>query len=55
VPWLNTALDFSISALDTIQSSVKPEHCKTPSLQQSVLGNRGIWTIAKLSRLRVFA
>jgi hypothetical protein len=27
--WLDTALDFSISALDLIQSSVKPEHSKT--------------------------
>jgi hypothetical protein len=52
---LDTALDFSISALDTIQSSLKPEHSRTPSLQKNVLGNCGTWAIPNLSRLRVFA
>jgi hypothetical protein len=53
--WLDTALDFSIDALDPIPSSVKPEHSKTPSLPQNVLGNCGTWAMPNLSRLRVFA
>jgi hypothetical protein len=32
---------FPIDALDFIQSSVKPEHSRTPSLPQNVLGNYG--------------
>jgi hypothetical protein len=28
--WLDTALDFPVDALDPIQSSVKPEHFRTP-------------------------
>jgi hypothetical protein len=39
--WLDTALDFPIDVLDPIQSSVKPEHSKTPSFPQNVLGNYG--------------
>jgi hypothetical protein len=34
-------LDFPIDALDSIQSSVKPEHSKTPSFPQNVLENCG--------------
>jgi hypothetical protein len=60
VRWLDTALDFSISALDTIQSSVKPEHSRTPSLPQNVLGNCTNWARELtenllLSFLRAFA
>jgi hypothetical protein len=32
---------FPFGALDPIQSSVKPEHSKTPSLPQNVFGNYG--------------
>jgi hypothetical protein len=52
--WLDTALDFPIDVLDSIQSSVKPEHSRTPSLPQNVLGNGGTLS-PTLSRLRVFA
>jgi hypothetical protein len=45
--WLDTALDFPIGAFDPIQSSVKPEHSRTPSLPQNVLGNCGTWTIPR--------
>jgi hypothetical protein len=38
-----------------IQSSVKPEHSRTPSLRQNVLGNCGTWAIPNLSRFRVLA
>jgi hypothetical protein len=60
VRWLDTALDFSISAIDTIQSSVKPEHSRTPSLPQNVLGNCTTWARELtenllLPFLRVFA
>jgi hypothetical protein len=41
--WLDTALDFPIEALDPIQSSVKPEHSRTPSWQQNVFVNCGTW------------
>jgi hypothetical protein len=34
-------LDFAIDVLDPIQSSVKPEHSKTPSLPENALGNCG--------------
>jgi hypothetical protein len=59
--WLDPALDFPIGALDTIQSSVKPEHSRTPSLPQGVLGNCGAWDTLSLTEnlllsfLRVFA
>jgi hypothetical protein len=43
VRWLDTAWDFAIDALDPIQSSVKPEHSRTPSFPQNVLGNCGTW------------
>jgi hypothetical protein len=36
-----STLDFPIGAFDSIQSSVKPEHSKTPSFPQNVLGNCG--------------
>jgi hypothetical protein len=39
-----------------IQSSVKPEHSRTPSWPQNILGNCGTWAIPNLfalSRLRV--
>jgi hypothetical protein len=39
--WLDTALDFPIGALDPIQSSVKPEHSRTSSFPENVLGNCG--------------
>jgi hypothetical protein len=58
VSWTAVAghrLGFLIGALNTIQSSVKPEHSRTPSLQQNVLDNCGTWAIPNLSRLRVFA
>jgi hypothetical protein len=35
--WLDTALDFPIDVLDTIQSSVKPEHSKTSRLDAEPL------------------
>jgi hypothetical protein len=53
--WLDTALDFPIGAFDSIPSSVKPEHSRTPSLQQNVLGNCGTWAIPNPPRLRVSA
>jgi hypothetical protein len=59
--WLDPAWDFPIGALDTIQSSVQPEHSKTPSWQQNVLGNCGAWDTLSLTEnlllpfLRVFA
>jgi hypothetical protein len=42
VSWTAVAghrLGFLIGALNTIQTSVKPAHSKTPSFQQNVLGN----------------
>jgi hypothetical protein len=39
--WLDTAWDFPSTRSLPIQSSVKPEHSKTPSLPQNVLGNCG--------------
>jgi hypothetical protein len=53
-------LDFPIDALDSIQSSVKPEHSRTPSLQKNVFGNCGTWARELtenllLPFLRVFA
>jgi hypothetical protein len=36
-----------------IPSSVKPEHSKTPSLPQKVLGNCGTWAVPNPPRLRV--
>jgi hypothetical protein len=39
--WLDTALDFLHRRPLPIQSSVKPEHSRTPSLPQNVLGNCG--------------
>jgi hypothetical protein len=45
---LDTALDFSISALDTIQSSLKPEHSRTPSLQKTS------WATAELGQSPTF-
>jgi hypothetical protein len=36
-----------------IQGSAKPEHSKTSSWPQKVLGNCGTWAIPNLSRLRV--
>jgi hypothetical protein len=39
--WLDTALDFPSTRSLPIQSSVKPEHSKTPSFPQNVLGNCG--------------
>jgi hypothetical protein len=38
-----------------IQSSVKPEHSKTPSWPQNVLGYCGTWAIPNPPRLRVSA
>jgi hypothetical protein len=55
VQWLDTALDFSPTRSLPIQSSVKPEHSMTPSLQKNAFGNCGAWTIPNLSRLRGFA
>jgi hypothetical protein len=37
--WLDTALDFPSARSIPIQSSVKPEHSRTPSLEQNVIGN----------------
>jgi hypothetical protein len=38
-----------------IQSSVKPEHSRTPSFPQNVLGNCGTWAIPNLLRFCVSA
>jgi hypothetical protein len=47
---------FSIGSLDPIQSSVQPEHSRTPSWPQNILSNGGTWAIPNLfaaSRLGV--
>jgi hypothetical protein len=50
--WLDTALDFPIGGRSIpIQSSVKPEHSKTPSWPQNVLGNCG--TLSPTLRVRL--
>jgi hypothetical protein len=55
--WLDTALDFSISALSPIESSVKPEHSRHPHGNKTSLATAqlGIGNSRKTSLFLFFA